>query len=411
MRLSQLIEQIVYHISDNPNLEPSKEYSPRLGQMGKVFYVTSTPHVWAASLGMRKYVYAVDISNLNIAKKNDYPSREDLSKWAVKKGYMRLELVKRDNGDIVLDINDKPMIRPTLTDKAKPFIWKDPMTGDSLNGLRNEYMKDHGFDGYEAEYSPDGHQIGIWNFDKIKIISKKASNYTKESVMPSQQINENRDYAVAKKLFRSLSSLAKSYINSWEIANWDQGDLSNAFESDDPVAQEIYSKGEPLRDAIRRRHGDHIKLYRGIIDKPDRSVRSDRLLFSWTSSRHMAEVFAGKDLRDSKRRLKPISNQDVQNALARYERTGFTTFYNKKYIRNRQAPQYYNIYDKHNQYVTDGDNMERDFKEIQQYVNDAVEKMNTYEGRVVEKSIPVDDIIWVLMGGNANEYIVRGHPE
>lgn len=222
---------------------------------------------------------------------------------------------------------------------------------------------------------------------------------------------ENRDYALAKKLFGTLSSHAQSYLNHWEMVNWDKGDLSVSFESNDPIAQEIYQKFEPVRDMIRRREGDHITLFRGIIDDENRPLRAGRQLFSWTSSRHMAEVFAGKDLRDSKRSLRPISDQDVQAALQRYENKGFTTFYNKKYIRNKQAPQYYNIYDRHNQYVTDGDNLERELNHVQDYVNDAIKKMHEYEGRVVEKSIPVEDIIWVLMGGNANEYIVKGHPE
>lgn len=208
-----------------------------------------------------------------------------------------------------------------------------------------------------------------------------------------------------------MSGRAQSHLRYWESINWDQGDLSVSFENNDPIAQEIYQKFEPVREMIRRREGDHITLFRGIIDQADRPIRADRLLFSWTSSRHMAEVFAGKDLRDSKRNLRPISDDDVTSALQRYKQKGFTTFYNKKYIQNKQAPQYYNIYDRYNQFVTDGDNLEREFRDVQSYVNDSIRKMHEYEGRVVEKSIPVDDIVWVLMGGNANEYIVKGHPE
>jgi hypothetical protein len=222
---------------------------------------------------------------------------------------------------------------------------------------------------------------------------------------------ENKDYALAKKAFSNLSGVAQHYINSWEWANWDRGDLSTSFETNSPIAQEIIQAFAPVREDMKRRYGKTIKLYRGIGNDPDRSVRSDRQLFSWTSSRHVAELFAGKDTRSKTINAKPVTDQEIENALRRYEKTGFTTFRNKKYKVNKQNPQYYDIYDRHNNYVTDGDDLRKEFEYIRDYIEQVKDEMLNYKGKVVAKEIPIDDIIWVIMGGGSNEYIVRGHPQ
>jgi hypothetical protein len=224
------------------------------------------------------------------------------------------------------------------------------------------------------------------------------------------QLFENKDYALAKRLFMSLSDKAQQYIKSWEIMNWDEGNLSVAYEKNDPVAQEINQKFEAVREDMRKRYGDTITLYRGI-DETDRPVRSGRLLFSWTSSEQIARLFAGNEGNPAKNKINPITDEEIAAALARYEQTGFVSFRGMKYKINKRSPQYYDIYDRHNQYVTDGDNLEREFRRKQDYYDEVIAKRNKVPGRVVKKEIPIDDVVWVLMGGNANEYIVKGHPE
>lgn len=168
MKIIDLMEtDTFYHISDNPNLVPNEDYEPKQGQMGKAFYVTSEPKMWQDSLGGRKYMYEIDTSNLNIT--NDSPTRSELNDWALENGYFEMAIQRRKNGEVILDLDGAPMVRPTVTAKATKFLWQDPMTGSTLNGLQNEFMRQQGFDGYEAEYSPEGHQIAIWNFDKIKL--------------------------------------------------------------------------------------------------------------------------------------------------------------------------------------------------------------------------------------------------
>jgi hypothetical protein len=219
-------------------------------------------------------------------------------------------------------------------------------------------------------------------------------------------LTENRDYALAKRAFASLSHHARDALGSWEWANWDQGDLSKSFESNDAIAQEINQAFEPIRADMRKRHGDSITLYRGISSL-ERPVRSDRQLFSWTSSRDIARHFAGEDRRYD--HLKPIPDEAVEQAIANFHRRGFVTFRNRKYMLNKRNPRYYEIYNRHGQSITDGDDIERELWDQQDEYNSAIRKKS--DGRVVSREIPVDNIVWVLMGGNANEYIVRGFAE
>jgi hypothetical protein len=236
-------------------------------------------------------------------------------------------------------------------------------------------------------------------------------NILKDRIMRFKQlIIENRDYAMAKKLKPTLSRDAERALNSWEAMNWDKGDLSKHFEQGTDVAKEISAKFEPVQQAMKKRYGDTIKLYRGIDN--GRGVRSDRQLFSWTSDPKVALNFAGVDKQFIDKEVNVPSDEEVQAAIERYNTTGFTKFLNYKYKQNKNNPEYYDIYrGRYNTYQTDGDNIEREIKDQQNYLTDYAKRAKEVPGRVVEKEIPVDDVVWVLMGGNAQEYIIRGHAE
>lgn len=227
--------------------------------------------------------------------------------------------------------------------------------------------------------------------------------------MRLSQLLENKDYALAKKLWDQLDHNAQRLIRSWEYANWHEGGLTGEFESNSDLAQHIMKVGQPIRDQIRAREGDLITLYRGLgADATPERFRPSRVLYSWTSSEKIAQHFAGKQGRP---KFKLITDKEIQDALARYEKTGFTTFRGRKYKINKDAPQYYDIYDQWNNIITDGDNLEREFRSIQEYYQEFYNSRTQIDGRMVKKEIPVNDIVWVLMGGNANEYIIKGHPE
>lgn len=178
--------EIWYHVSDNPNLKIDINHSLRQGQMGKGFYVTKEPEIWAdGNLGERPYVY--EVYGVNIASSDERPSREELTKWGIQNGYLEMGIVKRPDGSTVLDLHGDPLIRPIETDKLKNIMWRDPMTGASLHALEHEYLKSKGFDGVEAVYSPEGHQAVIFSLENIKI--RRSFNSKQEQLDRKSDIN------------------------------------------------------------------------------------------------------------------------------------------------------------------------------------------------------------------------------
>jgi hypothetical protein len=175
--IRQLIESSyeysgLFHVSDNPNLTINKEYSPKQGQLGKGFYLTNNPDVWnEGNIGDRPFVYQVENpESLNIASPEIYPSRKQLVKFGVENGFYKMGIVTKPNGEKVKELDGSDMVRPIETDKYRIHAtYSDPMTGSSSDFLAHEYLKQLGYDGLSPEYSRDGHQIIIWNYDKIKL--------------------------------------------------------------------------------------------------------------------------------------------------------------------------------------------------------------------------------------------------
>jgi len=228
--------------------------------------------------------------------------------------------------------------------------------------------------------------------------------------MRLHQLTENKDYNDAKKIKPLLSRDAERALNSWEFSNWDSGELSNHFENNTAIAQELITAFEPVRNNMRKRYGNTIKLYRGI-DEYATGVRDDRLLFSWTIDPAIAKEFAGQNRNKQKAALKKVPDDTAVNAaIERFHKTGFTSFLGYKYILNKNNPKYYDIY-RGKSYQTDGDNIERELFRQRDYMKQRTKDYSNIPGQVIEKNIPIDDIIWVLMGGNAQEYIVKGHAE
>jgi len=167
-----LNENKVFHLSNNPNLVIDKNYNPKQGQLGKGFYVTKNVDDWGEeSIGKRDYVYEIiNFDELNIAKPSEQPSRKDLVDFGLENGFYKMSKVVKPNGDVVKDLDGSDIMRPIETDKYKKYAtYQDPITGSSIDFLEQEYLKSEGFDGKEPYYSRDGHQIIVWNYDKIKL--------------------------------------------------------------------------------------------------------------------------------------------------------------------------------------------------------------------------------------------------
>jgi hypothetical protein len=186
-------ENKLYHVSNNPNLKIDKNYSPKQGQLGKGFYVTKDPEIWqGGQIGKRPYVYEVNTNNLKLA--DNYPTRNELIDWGSKEGYYKNDFLKKPNGEYVLGQDGKPMKVWQETPKAEKLMdYKDPMTGNKMSGLEQEYLKAKGYDGTSASYSPDGEQAVIFNYDKIKLSPTKTKSQLTDIWNKAQQPVETAD--------------------------------------------------------------------------------------------------------------------------------------------------------------------------------------------------------------------------
>lgn len=220
-----------------------------------------------------------------------------------------------------------------------------------------------------------------------------------EFLIESQEIN------LSKKIFKTLSSDAQKAIESWESVNWIGGALENHFKNNTDIAKEILSAFEPIAIYLKRRYGNSILLYRGL-QKGGQS--RPRVLESWTSDKRVAEHFAGLRKVDGWRSMlyPEISDREIQEAIKKYEKSGFVEFRGKRYVRNKEAPEYYNIFDRNRQFVTDGDNIEEHLRSEQQWIS-KINKEKLDNAILLERRIPIDDIVWITNNLDSKEFIVK----
>lgn len=224
----------------------------------------------------------------------------------------------------------------------------------------------------------------------------------RELVVESKAIN------LARRAHASLSPEAQSVIDAWESMNWIGGPLEQSVLSGDGIAQEIEAAFAPVRAALPAR----VRLYRGYV--PDEAWTSwqRKHLESWTTDRRVAEHFAGLRARqDSHNNLlyDVPTDAEIQQAVGQYERTGYVQFGGKYYMRNREHPQYYNIYDRRREFVTDGDDLLASLKSDQAWMQKLNDERQS-RSRLEERDIPREDIVWITNKLNSKEYIVRVQP-
>jgi len=145
---------------------------------------------------------------------------------------------------------------------------------------------------------------------------------------------------LAMAVYSKLSPAAKNAVDNWNV-NWDTGSLEQAYQSNTEVAKEITTAFEPVRNKLRSIYGDTIPLYRGEKNVSGPESSNNRVLFSWTLDKELATKYATNSTRGIP---KEITDTEVNAAIQRYNKTGFTTFGNYKYIKNKEAPEYFNIY-------------------------------------------------------------------
>ena len=105
-----------------------------------------------------------------------------------------------------------------------------------------------------------------------------------------------------------------------------------------------------------------------------------------------------------------VGDVQIAAAVAQYERTGYVQVGRTKYLRTKSNPLYYMIYDRHNQPVTDGDDL---LAELQTKNADRQDynKRLSQQGQVLSADVPLTHIVWVPANALSLEVIVRGDPE
>lgn len=219
-------------------------------------------------------------------------------------------------------------------------------------------------------------------------------------------LTESLQISLAKKAYASLSPAAKHAIDSWEAVNWTGGELEQHVKANDEVAQEIEAAFKPVRDSIP---DETVMLYRGYVPSEAHTAWKDKTLESWTADRRVAEHFAGlRNRQDSKNTsLYDVATPvQIEQAVKKYDQTGYVKFRGNYYVRSKENPEFYNIYDRHKQHITDGDDIRADFESDADWGNQ-VNAAKLEKANILEKPIDKDRIIWITNNLGSKEYIVR----
>ncbi len=159
--------------------------------------------------------------------------------------------------------------------------------------------------------------------------------------------------------------------------------LEDALAANDELAQELEAAFAPIREKIRNNYGNTITLYRA--QRPLKGDEPSRGVLSWTSSKNVANSFGGGAM-DVYSLRSPNADydggyDDVADALGRSS----AAFLDKQ-------------------------EMEMAFQSLKTQFPDL--EMEVHPGRpqdhpVIEREIPVDDLVWFSDRYDQKEFIVR----
>lgn len=203
--------------------------------------------------------------------------------------------------------------------------------------------------------------------------------------------------------YKRLSPEAKQAVDSWNV-NWHTGRLEMSAREDGDIASEVYAAFDPVRAKLREVYGDTVPAYRGETPSAELDD-SARTLLSWSPVHSISRAYAyGRD-------IKPITDQDIADVVAQYNKNGYAKFRGYSYLRNKEDPEFHDIYDRDRQYVTDGYDLERSLKRDQKDVAEMIEDARRGK-QLYHAEIPVDDIYWIPVGVNLRqpEFIARYNP-
>jgi len=224
--------------------------------------------------------------------------------------------------------------------------------------------------------------------------------------MRISQLYERAEIGWVKGLDKNLSPEARNVVSEWQSYNWHTGSLTLSYKENSDVYKEIYNTLEPIRQKMRQKYGPTITLYRGERTYEDDG--KERHLESWTASKKEAGFFAGLNTRSGQSRtnVNNYTDEEIHDFQDRLNKNGYVKVGKTMYVRNKEHPQYTNIW-QGNELITDmnTDGLEKYLKDAREDKKQYVKKIEN-EGRVIEKQIPIENIVWITNDLGSTEFIV-----
>lgn len=210
----------------------------------------------------------------------------------------------------------------------------------------------------------------------------------------------------ARRASQELGPLASSAIQGFQMGVLSKG---NRIETDESIADDMEEAFAPVREKLRALYGDTVRLYRS----QDRNPKGERKLLSWSFSAAGGRVGAGAFLRD---RVSAPSAAEIDAKVKQLRERGHVTVNGERYVRSKQWPEapgeYFMIYDKYGNVVTDMVGVESLRDRMQWDVDFAAEENSIRRNRdaMYVADVPVEQIKWIMPNAISTEAIVERDP-
>jgi len=226
-----------------------------------------------------------------------------------------------------------------------------------------------------------------------------------------QFIKESRDaWDKIDSHYHSLPEPIKRHIDYWTGLSPDQ--VKRGLESGPMIPRhleqnwrEVHAANEPLRNTLRRHYGETITAYRGTVPGENPSTGRQKELESWTTSKRVAETFAGTP---TSKRMKEYSPEEISVHVKNVERDGRTHLpeIGMKLIKNPHGT--IDIHkDSVGGYLTDTKSVESFFDDHNESAREYNSRFSEAEKNVQRKEIPVSDVVHATNHMGQEELVVK----
>ncbi len=343
-----------------------------------------------------------------------------------------------------------PFLRPALKYEGK--IYKAPVGGEHMDAippdLRPEFTRqamsgedisnfNFGFMNHKGQfldrekalnYAIDNGLLSPHDAKYGALTSTLMADSSKEAAAidaTAKSLPKNVDWQGLDTIERGLSPEASKALTRWvggppgakesgqEFGIFDREGATKAF-NDPKIKDELYKSFQPLRDQLKKEHGDEVTLYRYHGDIPKDAKAHDVL--SFTSDPKVAEWVSGAP------KERPLhSEADIKAKEAEFEKTGKTQV-NKHLWLEKKTEMFdpaafgaegkpreitYTAIMRPDGMVTDTPSVREYFKDLNKDRMENNSKRSEALSKVKAYKIPVDDIIAATDRFGQKEFIVR----